>query len=132
MAQIENTPRRALMKIKRGNLNKYEEVLVVEKYLGRGRHEYRAFRKGDEQNSVKVTRSEFDFMEQTEFVVYVTRISHSTKRIVVSAKDRKAAEALASDKAGDLEFSEQDAEYKVDMAMTKEEHQNTFGNDGTN
>jgi ABC-type sulfate/molybdate transport systems ATPase subunit len=127
MAKVESAPRKAILKKKKGYLNKFDEVLIKEKYMGHSRYEYTAFRYGTPvEMGVKVTRSEFDYTENETFIVHVTRVSYSSKNIKVQAKDRKEAERLANEAAGNEEFSEQDAEYKVDLALTETEHNNLF------
>jgi hypothetical protein len=48
------------------------------------------------------------------FVVTVIRTSTSTKEIAVKAIDVSSAKVIAIELAGDMEFSEQDAEYAVE------------------
>lgn len=49
-----------------------------------------------------------------KFTVTVTRISYSSKEIEVEAENEDDAKEKALDEAGDHEFSEKDADYKVE------------------
>jgi len=51
--------------------------------------------------------------KKKKFAVEVVRISHAFKTIEVEATSQAEAEKLALDQAGDHEYSEKDAEYKV-------------------
>lgn len=49
-----------------------------------------------------------------KFRIPVRRIGYSFKTIEVEAKNRKEAEEMALDNAGNYEFSESTAEYEID------------------
>jgi len=108
------------------SLRKDEKVFIKEEFVGKGRYVYTAFRKEDDTLGFGVTRSEFEYTDKEKFVVLVTRISYSSRNIEVEATDRKEAERLANEEAGNHEFSEHDAEYKVDAVHTKSDHDNLF------
>lgn len=108
-------------------LSKDEPVFIKEEFAGKGRIVYTAFRKENDTLGYGVTASEFTFTEEETFIVYVERISYSSKNIEVRAKDRKEAERLAIEQAGNLEFSEHDAEYKASNVLSKSEHKKVFG-----
>lgn len=108
------------------NLKKGEQVLIEEVPLGRGRTKFTAFRPDNKTLGMGVTRSEFEFTEKEKFIVSVTRTSYSTKNIEVEAIDKFEAERLAIDEAGNLEFSEDDAEYSTNATWAKKEHQKFF------
>lgn len=108
------------------SLKKGEEVLVDEKFMGKGRYVFTAFRPDNLTLGLVVTASEFEYTEKEKFIVSVTRISYSTRNIEVEAMDRKQAKELAVDEAGGEEFLEQSADYEANSIMTKKEHNNTF------
>ena len=56
-----------------------------------------------------------------KYDVHVTRIGHSSRTIQVSATNQEEAEKKALEAAGDLEFSEHDAEYAVEGMTPAEE-----------
>jgi len=51
---------------------------------------------------------------EKEFDVLVSRISHSSRTIRVTAESEEAAKEQALNKAGDYEFNEHDADYVAD------------------
>ena len=105
-----------------------EKVFIREEFAGKGRYVYTAFRKENDTLGFGVTRSEFEYTDKQTFIVHVSRISYASRNIEVEATDRKEAEQLATEQAGDFEFSEHDADYKADSILTKEEHFNIFPN----
>lgn len=107
-------------------LLKGEKVFIKEEFVGKGRYVYTAFRKKDDTLGFGVTRSEFEYTDKEKFVVLVTRASYSSRNIEVEATDREEAKRLATDEAGNFEFSEHDAEYTADSVCTKSEHDNLF------
>lgn len=105
---------------------KGSEVFIQETPLGKGRWRYVASNDKKLVTGVAVTPSEFEFTEPEKFIVMVTRISYCTKAIEVEAINRKQAMNLADEKAGDIVFGEDNAEYKIDGCYTKRDWEN-FG-----
>lgn len=56
-----------------------------------------------------------------KFIVSVRRTSYAFKDIEVEANSRDEARNKAYDEAGDYEYSEKDADYKVEYIHQKEE-----------
>jgi hypothetical protein len=52
-------------------------------------------------------------MKPKKYTISVVRIGYGFADIEVTAKSQQQAEEMALDKAGDYEFSEKDAEYKI-------------------
>lgn len=107
-------------------LKKGEQVFITEKFMGHGRYAYTAVRNIGDTLEFGVTRSEFEYTDKEKFIVLVSRISYASRNIEVEATDRKEAERLANEAAGDFEFREHDADYKVDSVLSKREHEGIF------
>ena len=52
-----------------------------------------------------------------KYEVLVSRISYASRNFIVEASNEKEAKMLALDEAGGHEFSEHDADYKVDGVL---------------
>lgn len=102
-------------------LKKGEEVFIKENPIGNAKFTYIAFRKEDDTLGLTITASEFEYIEEVEFTVSVTRIAYANRNIVVKAKTRKEAEELALDEAGEHEFSEHTSEFTSGGAYLKTE-----------
>ena len=53
------------------------------------------------------------------YEVLVSRISYASRNITVEATSEKEAKKLATEEAGNFEFSEHDADYVVDSVSKK-------------
>lgn len=113
--------RKAIIKKGKPHLKKDQEVLVEEVCIGRGKYMYYAYKPEDMSMAIPIAPSEFEYTEKEKYIVLVTRISTCTKQFEVEAKNRKEAENIASEEAVNVEFSEDDAEYKVDCVFTKKQ-----------
>lgn len=114
------------------SLSKGEKVFITEKYVGHQRFTYMAYKESDKTFTLGfgVTRSEFEYTGDIEYVVCVERIVSSVKNITVKAKDAKDAEKKAIEAAGNEEFpSPSDSEYKIlSLPLTKAQHKQTYPN----
>lgn len=100
---------------------KGEDVLIKEMPIGKNNFRYVAIRETAPDIEYKVIASEFEYIEDVEFTVSVTRVAYAHRNIVVKAKTRKEAEEMAIDEAGSLEFIEHTSEYESGGAYLKEE-----------
>lgn len=103
------------------SLKKGEEVLIKERPIGNARFTYTAIRESAPDVEYGVTASEFEYNEEVEFTVSITRVAYANRNITVKAKTRKEAEEMAIDEAGEHEFNEHTSEYTSGGAYLKGE-----------
>lgn len=127
--------RKAIMKkSKTSNLGekfkKGSEVFIQETFLGKGRWRYVASNDPKLVTGVGVIRSEFEFTDNEEYVVFVTRTVQACKEIVVKANDREGAKRQALEEAGNYDFGSGDhPEYEVGgVPLTVAEHKKQYPN----
>ncbi len=108
------------------SLKKGEIVLIEEHCIGNGRYRLTAHPLYNIVFGFAVTPSQIEYVEKEKFIVSVTRTSWSSKEITVEASNRAEAERLALDEAGNLEFSEKDAEYKTGSVYSKKQFDELF------
>lgn len=110
-----------------------DTVLVTEKFIVRGRVDYHAVKKEGGTSNVKVTASEFEYTDSTDYVVCVMRTTVAAKNFLVKAKTREEAKGLAVAMAGNVEFTDSgDVEYEPQTPLTIEEHKDTFQTETVN
>jgi hypothetical protein len=109
---------------------KGSEVFIQETFLGKGRCKYIASNDPKLVTGVAVLRSEFEYTEQEEYVVFVTRTVQACKEIVVKGKDREDAKRQALEEAGNYDFGSGDhAEYETGgVPLTIAEHKKQYPN----
>ena len=102
-------------------VEKGTEVLVTDEGYWKGVKQYSLkLADGSNPETFKVTASQFEFSEKIKYQVAVCRTSHAFRTIEVEALNEEQAAELASEEAGDLEFSEKSAEYSVDYVIPLE------------
>jgi hypothetical protein len=110
---------------------KGSEVFIQEKFLGKGRFRYVASNTpGKLITGVAVLRSEFEYTDKEEYVVFVTRTVQACKEIIVKATDREEAKRQALEEAGNYDFGSGDhPEYETGgLPLTIAEHKDLYPN----
>lgn len=102
-------------------LEKGTEVLITDEGYWKGVKQY-SLRLADGSNptAFKVTESQFEFSEKVKYQVSVCRTSYAYRTIEVEALNEQEAAQIASEEAGNLEFSEKSAEYSADYVIPLE------------